>query len=288
MTSAVELSIIIPLLNEEESLPVLHRELSETLVALGRSYEVIYVDDHSTDRSLEVLIGLRAEDASVRIVCFQRNFGQTAALAAGFEHSRGEVAASRSLESLGLLGAVPMRLVPEPASHVAEAVLIGHQFDSDIATARVEPAHILGRERRGLAPDGFVVAIRESVLGVELKLIDPAQRQQVHDAREGGARGNAVATHIEHVAAHGKIGPVADAQAGQRAAALPPDLPEEGLGVPKAAFVGVCDAHAFRYDIDLEARVYFKEKVNDDDGMFINSGYRRTACVDMYPPPEKP
>jgi glycosyltransferase involved in cell wall biosynthesis len=91
MTSALELSIIIPVLNEEESLPVLHRELSETLGALGRRYEVIYVDDHSTDASLQVLIGLRAGDPNVRIVCFQRNFGQTAALAAGFEHSRGEV-----------------------------------------------------------------------------------------------------------------------------------------------------------------------------------------------------
>ncbi len=87
----VEISVVVPVLDEEESLPHLYRELSLTLNALGRPWEIIFVDDCSQDRSREVMLALRAGDRHVRVVCLRRNFGQTAAMLAGFDHSRGEI-----------------------------------------------------------------------------------------------------------------------------------------------------------------------------------------------------
>lgn len=87
----VGVSIVVPVFNEEESLPHLHEALVPVLESLGRPWEVVYCDDGSVDGSFEVLRELAAADARVRVVRFRRNFGQTAAMAAGFDHARGEV-----------------------------------------------------------------------------------------------------------------------------------------------------------------------------------------------------
>ena len=87
--TAVELSVVIPIRNEAACLIELHRELTDTLTAWGRSYELIVIDDGSTDDSFEILARLQALDAHLRVIRFRRNFGQTAAFAAGFDHARG-------------------------------------------------------------------------------------------------------------------------------------------------------------------------------------------------------
>jgi glycosyltransferase involved in cell wall biosynthesis len=87
----VDLSVIIPVCNEAASLEELLRELTETLAAWGRSYEIIVVDDGSTDESFGILGRLQASDSRLRIIRFRRNFGQTAAFSAGFAHARGSV-----------------------------------------------------------------------------------------------------------------------------------------------------------------------------------------------------
>lgn len=87
----LDLSLVVPVFDEEENLPVLHQEIVRHVGAMGVSWEVVYVDDRSRDRSFEVLLALRAADPHVRIVRFRRNFGQTPAMAAGFEYSRGRV-----------------------------------------------------------------------------------------------------------------------------------------------------------------------------------------------------
>jgi glycosyltransferase involved in cell wall biosynthesis len=87
----LDLSVVIPIRNEGPSLVELHRELSETLRAWGRPYELIVVDDGSTDESFETLVRLQAGDPRLRVIRFRRNFGQTAAFAAGFDHARGRV-----------------------------------------------------------------------------------------------------------------------------------------------------------------------------------------------------
>ncbi len=85
----VELSVVIPLLNERDSLRELHRELTDVLGRAVESYEVIFVDDGSTDGSWEVLRELAQEDGHVRAYSFRRNFGKSAALAVGFRKARG-------------------------------------------------------------------------------------------------------------------------------------------------------------------------------------------------------
>jgi glycosyltransferase involved in cell wall biosynthesis len=84
-----DLSVVIPVYNEAPNLLQLHRELTDTLSAWGRSYELLYVDDGSADGSFDVLAEIQAGDARVRLIRFRRNFGQTAAFAAGFAHARG-------------------------------------------------------------------------------------------------------------------------------------------------------------------------------------------------------
>ena len=75
--------------NEAPSIAELHRELTETLARWGRAYEIVVVDDGSTDESFESLARAQAADPRLRVIRLRRNFGQTAAFAAGFDHARG-------------------------------------------------------------------------------------------------------------------------------------------------------------------------------------------------------
>ena len=84
-------SVVIPVYNEEGTLPELHRRLLASLEGTGRPWEVVFVDDGSRDRSLEMLKGFAASNPAVRVVEFNRNYGQHAAVFAGLKASRGEV-----------------------------------------------------------------------------------------------------------------------------------------------------------------------------------------------------
>jgi glycosyltransferase involved in cell wall biosynthesis len=85
------LSIVVPAYNEAENLPVLHEELTAALKRLGKSYEIIIIDDGSTDGSYESLLKLQQRDAHLVIIRFRRNFGQTAAMDSGFKQAQGDV-----------------------------------------------------------------------------------------------------------------------------------------------------------------------------------------------------
>src|SRR5215471_9964181 len=85
------ISVFLPVFNEEPNLKPLHEKLDRALRQLGRSAEVIYVDDGSTDRSLGVLREIAAGDPRVRVIALRRNYGQTPAMAAGIDAARGEV-----------------------------------------------------------------------------------------------------------------------------------------------------------------------------------------------------
>jgi len=87
----MELSIIIPIFNEEQNIRPLHAQLKEVVEGLGLSYEIIAVDDGSSDRSFAILKELHEHDKHLKVLRFRRNFGQTAAFAAGFDYSKGEV-----------------------------------------------------------------------------------------------------------------------------------------------------------------------------------------------------
>jgi glycosyltransferase involved in cell wall biosynthesis len=85
------LSVVVPIYNEEESIPALYARLGAALERLGRPYEIIAVDDGSRDRSFALLRDLAAQDRRLRVLRFRRNFGQTAAFAAGFDRAQGEL-----------------------------------------------------------------------------------------------------------------------------------------------------------------------------------------------------
>lgn len=86
-----EISIVIPIFNEAPNLEALHAELTAALDPWGRTYEVLLVDDGSTDGSVQIMRRLQAVDPRVRVIVFRRNFGQTAAFSAGFAHARGPI-----------------------------------------------------------------------------------------------------------------------------------------------------------------------------------------------------
>jgi glycosyltransferase involved in cell wall biosynthesis len=89
--AAPEISVFLPVYNEAPNLPPLQAKLDQALRELGRSAEIVYVDDGSTDGSLEILRELAANDDRIRVVALRRNYGQTAAMAAGIDAAKGRV-----------------------------------------------------------------------------------------------------------------------------------------------------------------------------------------------------
>ncbi len=87
----VQVSVVIPVRDEQENVQPLYEALRQSLESLGRSYEVVVVDDGSRDETYARLAQLAAEDPRLKLVKLRRNYGQTAAMAAGFDHARGEV-----------------------------------------------------------------------------------------------------------------------------------------------------------------------------------------------------
>jgi glycosyltransferase involved in cell wall biosynthesis len=85
------ISVVVPVLNEEGNLDLLHAEIAATLDSLAETAEILYIDDGSTDRTPKLLRAIRDRDPRVRVIRFRRNFGQTAAMQAGFDHARGEI-----------------------------------------------------------------------------------------------------------------------------------------------------------------------------------------------------
>lgn len=85
------ISVVVPVYNEEDNIAASYTELTEVLRSCGRDYEIIFVDDGSRDNTLKNLLKAAHGDACIRIVEFRRNFGQTAAMAAGFEHTRYDI-----------------------------------------------------------------------------------------------------------------------------------------------------------------------------------------------------
>ncbi len=89
-----EYSIVVPVMNEEENVTLLYERISEVMSEIGESYEMIFVDDGSTDSTFEVLKSLHEADPRLKVVKFRGNFGQSAAMAAGFERASGRIIVS--------------------------------------------------------------------------------------------------------------------------------------------------------------------------------------------------
>ncbi len=87
----MDISVVIPVYNEETSLKPLYAKLKKTLEEINRPYEIIFIDDGSKDSSWEILKHLRKQDKNIKLIRLTRNFGQTAAITAGFEHAEGKI-----------------------------------------------------------------------------------------------------------------------------------------------------------------------------------------------------
>lgn len=85
-----KISVVIPILNEEKTLPELYKRLTEVLSKYQNPHEIIFVDDDSRDKSFDIMMGFNKEDSRVKIIQFSRNFGHQAALSAGIDHCNGE------------------------------------------------------------------------------------------------------------------------------------------------------------------------------------------------------
>lgn len=87
----MDVSVVIPLLNEEKNIPILHDELTQALQKKGLEYELIFIDDGSTDSSMEILADLQQKDPHICLISLRKNFGQTAAMTAGFDMANGDI-----------------------------------------------------------------------------------------------------------------------------------------------------------------------------------------------------
>ncbi len=87
----MDISLVIPIYNEEENIPLLYAEIKEVLDTTSYQYEMIFIDDGSSDTSVKVLEELSKEDEKILIIELRRNFGQTAAMSAGFDHASGDI-----------------------------------------------------------------------------------------------------------------------------------------------------------------------------------------------------
>ena len=123
-----DLSVVVPILNEERSLPELYERTTAALIGLGRSYELIFIDDGSSDGTFAVLERLHAQDPHVRAVRFKRNFGQHPAMHAGLARARGEILVTMDGD---------LQNAPEDIPRLVDAVEAG----ADVASGRRAARH---------------------------------------------------------------------------------------------------------------------------------------------------
>ena len=88
------ISIVVPVYNEEDNVQLLYQQIREVCESLRKSYEIVFVDDGSRDQTFEILEEIHSQDPRLKAIRFRKNYGQTAAMAAGFEYARGEVVVS--------------------------------------------------------------------------------------------------------------------------------------------------------------------------------------------------
>ena len=87
----MKLSIVVPAFNEEDNIRILYRELKDVLTGMNADHEILFVDDGSSDNTLPFLKEIQRHDDKVVLICFRRNFGQTAAMSAGFDYASGDI-----------------------------------------------------------------------------------------------------------------------------------------------------------------------------------------------------
>ncbi|MCS7308359.1 MAG: glycosyltransferase family 2 protein [Aquificaceae bacterium] len=130
MSCETYLSVVIPAYNEEENIPLLYQKLKEVLQNLEEEYEIIFVDDGSTDRTWEKLKEIAHKDKRVKLIRFKKNYGQTAAMYAGFQHASGKVIISMDAD---------LQNDPEDIPRLLEKIQEGYDIVSGWRKDRKDP-----------------------------------------------------------------------------------------------------------------------------------------------------
>ncbi|MCS6876472.1 MAG: glycosyltransferase family 2 protein, partial [Aquificaceae bacterium] len=130
MSCETYLSVVIPAYNEEENIPLLYQKLKEVLQNLEGEYEIIFVDDGSTDRTWEKLKEIAQKDKRVKLIRFKKNYGQTAAMYAGFQHASGKVIISMDAD---------LQNDPEDIPRLLEKIQEGYDIVSGWRKDRKDP-----------------------------------------------------------------------------------------------------------------------------------------------------
>jgi len=156
---APDLTVLIPVYNEEENLVPLVEELVPILEGLGRSWEILFVDDGSTDRSYERLCELKGRYPRIRLVKFPRNFGKTAALAAGCDRARGEIIVTMDSDLQNDPRDIPKLIEQIPPCDLA----IGYRVNRHDSLSRRVQSRIANWVRNLVIKDG----IRDSGCGFQ-------------------------------------------------------------------------------------------------------------------------
>jgi len=146
-------SVLVPVLNEEESLPELNERLRDALAAIHRPYEIIYINDGSTDRTEEILEAFHREDGRIKVIEFNRNYGQHMALFAGFDFARGEIVVTIDAD---------LQNPPEEIPRLVDKAEEGYEV---VATYRKQRKDSLFRK----LPSYIVNRITAKLVGVRLR-----------------------------------------------------------------------------------------------------------------------
>ncbi len=147
------MSVLIPVLNEQESLPELHERLYRVLEGLKKPFEIIYINDGSTDRTEQILEGFHKESPAVKVIEFNRNYGQHMALFSGFEHSKGDIVITIDAD---------LQNPPEEIPRLVEQIELGYEV---VGTYRKERKYSIFRK----IPSYIVNRITAKLVGVKLK-----------------------------------------------------------------------------------------------------------------------
>jgi glycosyltransferase involved in cell wall biosynthesis len=183
-----DLSVVIPIYNESPNIRQLHAELTATLEAWGRPYEIVAVDDGSRDDSFQILAELHAADPRLHVIRFRRNFGQTAAFAAGFAQARGAIIVAsdivcgwrRDRKDTWLTRRVPSILANRLISAATGVRL--HDYGCSLKAFRAEvvkPLRLYGEMHR------FIPAIA-SEIGVRITEQEVNHRPRLHGTSKYG------------------------------------------------------------------------------------------------------
>lgn len=146
-------SVLVPVLNEEESLPELNERLRDALAAIHRPYEIIYINDGSTDRTEGILETFHREDGRIKVIEFNRNYGQHMALFAGFDFARGEIVVTIDAD------------LQNPPEEIPRLVAKAEEGYEVVATYRKQRKDSLFRK----LPSYIVNRITAKLVGVRLK-----------------------------------------------------------------------------------------------------------------------